>query len=99
MSGEGLSAEEHLDVLKDEIFYATDRLSSAEAKAVTHAVYNGDWLAAHDAEVADLARREEREGWDEWMRLTVTHLAVLGRIDSGCGRVVVEALTRDSGGA
>lgn len=49
---------EALWLLKDEIFYATDRLSSSEAKAVAHAVYNGDWLAAHVAAA-------RAEAWDE----------------------------------
>jgi hypothetical protein len=46
------SEVERLGLLEDEIYYATDRLSRSEAKAVVHSVHNGDWLAAHDAEVA-----------------------------------------------
>lgn len=54
----------------------------------------GRLLDEQDSEVKRL--REQVAEWDEWMRLTVTHLAVEGRIDSGCGRVVVAALTRQA---
>lgn len=63
----------------------------AEANAAYIAAASPDRILALLDEV-DRLRKDEEER-DDFVRLTVTHLAVLGRIDGGCGRTVVEALT------